>query len=173
MTSSLSRWQPGISTLLRLVLAGVWLYAGGSKVLDLDASVDSVFAYELLPDGLARFVGAALPFIEIALGVLLLIGFATRAAAIASVVLMAIFVAGIASAAARGLTIDCGCFSEGGALRPGEETSYTKDFVRDGLIAVAATLLAVWPRSLFALDNRTSDAATYSVDDDLVDDEDE
>ena len=51
---------------------------------DPQASVAAVGAYELLPAGLETVVGWGLPFAEIALGLLLLAGVATRAAAAAS-----------------------------------------------------------------------------------------
>ena len=62
--------------------------------------------------------------LEIALGLLLVTGIATRAVAGATAVLFAVFVAAVASAAARGLSIDCGCFGGGGTVAPGQ-TAYT------------------------------------------------
>lgn len=89
-----------------------------------------------------------------ALGILLLIGVATRAVAAASAVLLVVFIAAVASAAARGLSIDCGCFGGGGDVAPGQ-TAYGIEIVRD----VGLLLLAVWlvwqPRSRLTLD-RTS-----------------
>jgi len=125
----------------RLVLAGVWLYAGGSKLTDLDGSVRAVKAYDLLPPALAEWVGAALPFVEVGLGLLLLVGLATRVAAAGSVLLIAAFVVGIASAWARGLEIDCGCFGSGGELAAGESPTYLADLLRDlALLAMAGLL---------------------------------
>lgn len=150
------RWQPWVSTALRLILAGIWLYAGASKVTDLAGSVDAVFAFRLLPDELARFVGATQPFVEIALGVLFLLGYATRFAAVASAVVMAAFIVAIVSAAARGLRIDCGCFGGGGDLAAGESTRYLADIARDGGILLASAALACWPTTLVALDTRVA-----------------
>jgi uncharacterized membrane protein YphA (DoxX/SURF4 family) len=45
----------------RLVLGGVWIVAGLSKVTDLGASVRAVRAYRLLPEVAAQVVGAGLP----------------------------------------------------------------------------------------------------------------
>lgn len=136
----------------RLVLAGVWLYAGGSKITDLDGSVRAVKAYDLLPPAPAEWLGAALPFVELGLGLLLLVGLATRVAAAGSVVLLAAFTAGIASAWARGLQIDCGCFGGGGELAAGESPTYLVDLLRDlALLAMAGFLL--WrPRTRWSVD---------------------
>ena len=67
--------------------------AGAAKIIDPQASVAAVRAYELLPDGLATGAGWGLPFVEVVLGVLLLAGIAVRPAALATAVLLAVFVA--------------------------------------------------------------------------------
>ena len=54
------------------------------------------------------------------MGALLLAGLLTRGAAAVAGLLMLVFVAGIASAWARGLSIDCGCFGTGGPVAPGD-----------------------------------------------------
>ena len=143
---------PWISTVARLGLAAVWITAGALKVGDLAASARAVNAYQLMPYEAARVVGAALPFLEIALGLLLAAGLATRLAAGVSAALLVIFIAGIVSAWARGLQIDCGCFSKGGELAGGRTAQYGLDILRDlGFLALAGVLL--WkPRSRFSLD---------------------
>jgi uncharacterized membrane protein YphA (DoxX/SURF4 family) len=93
------RW---ISTVARTVLGGVVLLAGVLKAADPQASVAAVQAYQLLPAGLETVVGWGLPFAEMALGLLLLAGLATRAAAAAAAALLLVLVAAVASAAVRG-----------------------------------------------------------------------
>ncbi|MGI5130928.1 MauE/DoxX family redox-associated membrane protein [Pseudonocardia sp. CA-107938] len=141
-----------LATLARLLLGGVWLWAGFAKVVDLDASVRAVRAYELLPEPVVPAIGAALPLVEILLGLLLVVGAFVRPAAAVSAVLMAAFVIGIASAWARGLRIDCGCFGSGGLLAADEEPTYGWELARDGGLLLVALLLARWPASRFALD---------------------
>ena len=143
---------PWISTLARLGLAAVWLTAGALKVGDLAASARAVNAYQLMSYDAAKVVGAIQPFLEIALGLLLLIGIATRLSAAISAVVLVIFIAGIVSAWARGLQIDCGCFSKGGELTGGRTAQYGLDILRDvGFLALAGILL--WkPRTRFSLD---------------------
>jgi protein-disulfide isomerase len=156
-----SRWSEARSrfgTALRLLLAGVWLYAGLSKIGDPPAAVRAVRAYRVLPEWLAKGVGYGLPFVEIMLALLLLIGLATRFAAVLSAVLLAVFLAGIAAAAARGLRIECGCFGGGGDLASGGATHYTGEILRDVGLLVAALLVALWPRTRFALDDAIRDS---------------
>ena len=141
-----------VSTLLRLGLGGVWLAAGVLKIGDPDDMVRSVRAFRILPEALVEPVAFAVPFVEVALGALLVVGLAVRAGAVVSTVLSAIYVSAIASAAARGLRIDCGCFSSGGDLTAEQPTQYTSELVRDGLLLAASALLAVWPRGYLAVD---------------------
>jgi uncharacterized membrane protein YphA (DoxX/SURF4 family) len=134
-----------------LLLAGVFVVAGALKLADPQAALQAVRAYQLLPGALEAPVGWGLPAFEVALGVLLAVGLFTRVCAVAAAALLTIFIAGVASAAARGLSIDCGCFGGGGTVAPGE-TKYVTEIIRDvGLLALAAWL--VWkPTSRFSLD---------------------
>ncbi|WP_410813266.1 MauE/DoxX family redox-associated membrane protein [Micromonospora sp. 067-2] len=150
-----ARWsavRPWLGVAARLGLAAVWLVAGASKVGDLAASGRAVNAYQVLPYDVATVVGAALPFVELALGVLLLLGLATRLSAAVSVALLVVFVAGISSAWARGLSIDCGCFGSGGQLAEGQAPSYLPEILRDLGFLVLAGFLLIWPRTPVSVD---------------------
>jgi len=123
-----------------LVLAAVLLISGVIKALDARETIVAVRAYQLVPESLVGAVAAVLPYLEIALGLLLLIGLATRLAAVLAAVVMVVFVAAVTSAAARGLSIDCGCFGGGGEVAAGQ-TAYTAEILRDlGLLAMAVYL---------------------------------
>lgn len=137
--------------LARLVLGGVMLVAGVLKVTDLTGSVQNVVAYRLLPYEAAQAVGILLPVVEIAVGALLLAGLLTRGAAAVAGLLMLVFVAGIASAWARGLSIDCGCFGTGGPVAPGD-TTYLLDILRDAGLALLAGWLVARPHTPWSLD---------------------
>ena len=142
------RW---LSFVVRIGLAVVFGWSGVAKAGDPLGTEVAVRAYSLLPDGLVAPVALILPWLEIALAVLLIAGLATRPAAVLSALLMAAFIAGVASAAARGLSIDCGCFGGGGAVAPGE-TRYTEEIVRDAVFLLMAVYLVWRPTSPFSLD---------------------
>ncbi|MET9298779.1 MauE/DoxX family redox-associated membrane protein [Micromonospora aurantiaca] len=163
------RWpalRPWLGVAARLGLAAVWLIAGGTKVGDLAASGRAVNAYQVMPYDVATVIGAALPFVELALGVLLLAGLATRISAGVSAALLVVFIAGIASAWARGLAIDCGCFGSGGQLAAGQTPSYLPEILRDLGFLVLAGFLLIWPRTPFSVDG-------WLAGDDTVEDTDE
>ena len=143
--------QPWLTLLSRLILGVVLLVAGGLKIGNLPKSAMAVRAYELLPISIANFFGYALPWFEVGLGALLILGVATRLSAFFAGSLMIVFILAIASAWARGLSIDCGCFGGGGQVAPGE-TKYLQEILRD----VGLTLLAVYlywrPHTKWALE---------------------
>ncbi len=140
-----------IGMLARLGLAAVWLVSGVLKAVDPDQTYVAVRAYDVLPEAGVEVVAALLPWVELALGVLLLAGVGTRLVAALSAVLVGVFVAGVGQAWARGLSIDCGCFGGGGTVAAGQ-TDYGGEIVRDSLLLLLALWLVWQPRSRLALD---------------------
>lgn len=140
-----------IGTLARLGLAAVWLISGGIKAADSGQTYVAVRAYDVLPLDAVGPVAAVLPWLELALGLLLLVGLGVRAVAVVSAILLLVFIAGLVQAWVRGLAIDCGCFGGGGAVDP-DATAYGLELLRDaGFLALAVWLVAR-PRTLAALD---------------------
>lgn len=142
-----------VGTWARLGLAVVWLVSGGLKAVDPDQTYVAVRAYDVLPRAGVELVAALLPWAELALGALLLLGVGTRLAATASAALFVVFMAGVTQAWARGLSIDCGCFGGGGAVEPGE-TTYVQELLRDAGFLLMAGWLVVRPHTVLALDDR-------------------
>jgi len=136
-----------IGTLARLGLAAVFLISGVLKAVDPDATYVAVRAYDMLPRAGVALVAGVLPWLEIALGLLLLAGVATRAVAAVGAGLMLIFIAGVTQAWARGLSIDCGCFGGGGAVAP-DQTAYGRELLRDAGFLLMGAWLVVRPRTL-------------------------
>jgi uncharacterized membrane protein YphA (DoxX/SURF4 family) len=94
----------------RIVLGGLFIYAGILKMRDVQQFADSIAAYRMLPVQSINVMALALPPFEIILGLLLLIGWKTRMAALGVTLLLGIFTLALFQALLRGLNIDCGCF---------------------------------------------------------------
>ena len=75
-----------IGTVFRLVLSGIWFWAGIVKVLEPNGAREAIIAYRVFPASWVGFLGWALPAVEIALAILLLLGLFTRLAAICCLV---------------------------------------------------------------------------------------
>ena len=165
---SLSRTRPrvvlvrdAVGLLARCALAAVWFVSGIAKAVGPRETVVAVRAYDLFPESLVGVIAAILPYFELALGVLLVVGLATRLAAVLSAILLVAFVAGVISAAARGLTIDCGCFGGGGEVRA-DQTTYVEEILRDvGFLALAGYLI-VRPDTPLSIDRMVRRRATAS-----------
>jgi uncharacterized membrane protein YphA (DoxX/SURF4 family) len=143
--------QPWLTLLARLILGGVLVVAGALKVGNLQKSAMSVRAYEMLPIWLANFFGYALPWVEIGIGALLILGVAVRIMGALGALIMLGFIIAIAQAWARGLSIDCGCFGGGGTIDP-EDTKYLSTILRDIGFLALGVFLYFYPKGRFALD---------------------
>lgn len=145
--------NPVIGLIFRIVLAGVLLYAGGIKLVEPHGARDAIMAYRIFPPSWAPSMGYALPLLEIALGLFLLVGLFVRISALITALLMLAFVAGIISVWVRGYSIDCGCFGGGGDISPeGRASRYTQEIIRDLAFTAMGLWLFVWPRSLYSLE---------------------
>ncbi len=116
----------------RLLLGGLFLYAGLLKANDVPAFAGSIAGYQLLPYAWNFFLAAVLPYVEVVAGALLLANTRVRAAALLLGALTVLFMAVLASAIARGLDISCGCF------HPADQTTPLQALGRDAGILLLA-----------------------------------
>ena len=151
MKEKFATLQPWIGFVSRLILGGVLFAAGYLKAIAPDKSQMAVRSYEMLPNSIANLLGLILPFLEIAIGVLLILGALTKVMAALGGLTMVIFIIAISQAWARGLNIDCGCFGGGGTVAPGQ-TKYLQEILRDTGLALLAGYLIRYPVTKFSVD---------------------
>ncbi len=120
----------------RLILGGVFLYAGFVKIGEPTGFAGSVAAYRLFPYFGNYLAAAVLPWLEALCGLLLISGYRTRAAASLVLLLILAFMVALVSTLVRGLDIDCGCFRHGG-----EKTSAWTALARDGMLLLMALVV--------------------------------
>jgi len=133
--------------LLRLIVAGVFLYAGVMKIWDFrhgqSATPDFTVAiqhFEILPNpDLAVLLAVYLPWLEVIAALTLFVKRLALGAATAITGMTVIFLVAILSAWTRGLDISCGCFGKEAVA-----TNYPSLVVRDVLLLAAALALVVW-----------------------------
>ena len=134
----------------RLVLGAVWLWSGLTKIGNPRTFVQAIRAYDATPEWMSKAIGYGLPTLEIALGVLLIIGVTVRISAAVSGLLFLVFLVGVAQAGARGIKLKCGCFGGGGLTD--QKTTYTLDILRDAGLFALAVFLVIWPLTQFSLE---------------------
>ena len=97
----------------RLTLAGIFIYASLDKIAHPAAFAKDVYNYQILPDALINLTALVLPWLELFLGLCLLAGIWLPGAVLTVNGLMVVFLAALVFNLARGLDINCGCFSTG------------------------------------------------------------
>ena len=103
--------NPAVLMVLRVALAGIFIYASYQKILHPVEFADIIENYQILPIAVVPLVAVWLPWTELVASVVLVVGVWTRAAGLLLSVLMFVFIAGLVQAMARGIDIQCGCFS--------------------------------------------------------------
>jgi uncharacterized membrane protein YphA (DoxX/SURF4 family) len=104
------RWHL-LPLLLRLLIGAVFLYASYDKILHPEDFARAVYNYQILPAAAINPVAVVLPWMELLLGIFLVIGAWLPGATVLSTLLLAVFNAALIFNLARGLDVSCGCFS--------------------------------------------------------------
>ena len=143
---------PWISLIARLLLGAMWLYYSVPKLAQPTQNIADVRDFRILPSGLVTPFAYGQPYLELALGLLLIIGLGTRLAALLSALVLLVYIGGIISLGARGISITCGCGGGGGQVAEGQ-TRYTLDVLRDLLYLLPALWLLWRPRSKYSADS--------------------
>jgi uncharacterized membrane protein YphA (DoxX/SURF4 family) len=119
--------------LFRFFLACIFIYSGYIKVKSPLLFEAALYRYDLFPNLYVSTIARYFPWFEIALGLLLFIGFRwkIRYLAGASVVLLLFFIVILAITYFRGIEADCGCLSF-------EERISPKTIARDSLMLIPA-----------------------------------
>ena len=112
---------------IRLILAGVFIFASIDKILHPQAFAQAVFDYQVLPGSLINLVALILPWIELLVGGSLLMNLWMSGAASIVAILMSIFVSLMFFNLARGLNISCGCFSTDSNENPMTKLTLLRD----------------------------------------------
>jgi uncharacterized membrane protein YphA (DoxX/SURF4 family) len=107
------------STLLRLLLGGLFLFAGLNKIVHLEEFKVVVSNYRLLPGFAIIPFASILAWIELVAGVFLIAGLKTKASTLTILILLILFMIGVGISLLRGLDIECGCFDTKGGQKMG------------------------------------------------------
>jgi uncharacterized membrane protein YphA (DoxX/SURF4 family) len=148
MQSSPLNFRRAVIWIGRLLLAGIFIYAGYAKLtmglhprpaigVALSFFALQVDSYQILPTWAVKVVANLLPFIEIGLGLLLLIGWKLRIWATLIAIVMSGFFFAVVRSYALGLQINCGCFAT-------PEPLTIKTVLRDGALAALAVLMTIF-----------------------------
>jgi uncharacterized membrane protein YphA (DoxX/SURF4 family) len=141
--------------LCRIILAAVFIYSGYVKAEAPLQFAVAITGYQIVPDTLAFPIARYFPWVEIALGVLVLIGWKIRWSSIAAAALMIFFIVLLSITLFRGIDTNCGCFGFGDRIT-------WKTIVRDGSFLLPALFLVfqAWRRPHSVLSPADASAGT-------------
>ena len=94
--------------IIRWVLGAIFIYAGGTKLLEPEIFAALIQAYGVVPETLLMSVAIGLPLLEVIAGIGLLSDIRGSLACIACLLLL--FIALLGYGIWMGLDVDCGCF---------------------------------------------------------------
>jgi cobalt-zinc-cadmium efflux system protein len=109
--------QPGLFFALwphavRILLGGIFIYAGYVKIIDPAGFAKNVYQYQLLPDFYVNVSALFLPWLEVVTGAALILAPRFRRGAAALIFMMlVVFTGAVLISLYRGLDISCGCLS--------------------------------------------------------------
>jgi len=121
----------------RLILAGIFLYAG---LLKMDSPMEfaaGIAAYRILPVSMIKLLALGLPPLEIVCGLLVLFGFRLRLGLMGMMGMLGLFIGGLVTALIWKLPIDCGCLGTNSWLG----SSLWSALIRDGLLLLLSLFL--------------------------------
>ena len=127
----------------RVILAVMFFYTGYVKIESPLQFAVTLLGYELFPETLIFFTAKWFPWMEIALGVFLLIGWKIRYVAAATTALLLFFTVILTITYFRGIDANCGCFDFDTKISP-------LTILRDSIILIPALYL-LFERRLFPL----------------------
>jgi putative oxidoreductase len=138
---------------VRIVLGGLLLVAGALKVAHPAELAAAIAGFRLLPAAIVGPLALALPWLELLLGGYLVAGLFTRSVAAVVAAQFLIYAGAVASAVARHIPADCGCF--------GPNDTAVADWPHvafDLFLAAASAFVALRGPGPFALDRRMRNA---------------
>jgi uncharacterized membrane protein YphA (DoxX/SURF4 family) len=138
-------WKTWIVVVSRLLLGSVFIYASVDKIAHPAAFAEAVGNYHMLPWGLENLMGLILPWVELLAGIGLIVGVMVDGSVLVITLMMIVFILAISQAMARGIDIECGCFSvsEPGGAKVGFLRLF-EDFIYLGLALIILNRKERW-----------------------------
>jgi uncharacterized membrane protein YphA (DoxX/SURF4 family) len=114
-----ARWPHRLLLAGRLILGAIFIYSAYAKLREpWMLFAISINSYQMISESAAAILARTLPWFELALGLLLVVGWKLRWSAVVAAGLLAVLLGAMLDAYHKNLDIDCGCFGFGEKLGP-------------------------------------------------------
>lgn len=115
---------------VRWFLGVTFVYASYNKILAPADFAKIIYGYDLFPAALINLIAITVPFMELAVGFALIVGFYPRSAVLIVIVMLMAFIIILSVNLIRGHEFDCGCFSlKSGNAHARAGTVLVRDFI--------------------------------------------
>mgnify|MGYP001213712753 FL=1 len=116
--NSLDRY---LIVITRIILGAVFLWASFGKIMEPGDFARSISNYHIVPFGIENIIALILPWLELLIGMGLILGIMVDGSVQISAILLIMFILMIGQAMLRGFNIECGC-----GLKEGEMIGLNK-----------------------------------------------
>ncbi len=148
MIQKLQKLALSLALPIRIYLGVVFIAACLYKIADPQEFALSIATYGILPVELVNPMAIMLPWIELICGIALILGFWTKASALAISGMMVMFITALVIALSKHLQMSCGCFASAEA---GDDINYLT-VIRDSLWLAGGLFVLVFDDGRWGMD---------------------
>ncbi len=126
----------------RIILGAVFLWASFGKILEPGDFARSISNYHIVPFGIENIIALILPWLELLIGMGLILGIMVDGSVQISAILLIMFILMIGQAMLRGFNIECGC-----GLKEGEMIGLNK--ILENIVFIGGAYIVMQRRKRF------------------------
>ncbi|MBL7013764.1 MAG: DoxX family membrane protein [Candidatus Marinimicrobia bacterium] len=138
-----------IQLVIRIIVGGLFIYASIDKISDPATFAKQINNYHIIPFGLENTIALVLPWLEIIIGICLIIGVYVEGASGWILLLLISFIIFMVQAIMRGYNIECGC-----GLKEGQMIGLKK-ILENTIMSISMFWLMIQPKIYFTLFPKT------------------
>ena len=136
----MNKIHPILIFIMRLLVGLVFIIASYDKIIDPAQFARDISNYHIIPFGLENLIAIILPWIELFLGLGIVIGIFIDGSSFLSGTLLVLFILLIFQAMLRGFNIECGC-----GLKEGEMVGWSK--IIENIILLGASYIIFFAKN--------------------------
>jgi len=137
--NSLDRY---LIVITRIILGAVFLWASFGKIMEPGDFARSISNYHIVPFGIENIIALILPWLELLIGMGLILGIMVDGSVQISAILLIMFILMIGQAMLRGFNIECGC-----GLKEGEMIGLNK--ILENIVFIGGAYIVMQRRKRF------------------------
>ena len=137
-----------INLIIRVTVGLIFITFAAGKIAEPAPFAKSIANYDMLPYKLVNLLAIILPWIEIIAGLFLFFGVKLKANILLIASMLVVFNIAVATAWARGLDIECGCYADIAKQKVG-----LQKLIENFLMLIALLFLYFFPNNKFAFEN--------------------